>query len=93
MSELPQINRIESNKENGLKKRKRSDSDDDQETSESETELRMLTGLQVRPGEREDNRWLQYSPDNRPLDQVRSDRSELLTIYHCSRILMTSRDT
>ena len=80
MSELPQIN---SNKENGLKKRKRSDSADNQETSESETELRILTGLQVRPGEREDNRWLQYSPDNRPLDQVRTDRPELLTIDHC----------
>ena len=92
MSELPQINRNESNKENGLKKRKRSDSADNQETSKSETELRMLTGLQVRPGEREDNRWLQYSPDNRPLDQVRPDRSELLTIFPCSRILMTSRD-
>ena len=93
MSELPQINRIESNTENGLKIRKRSDSDDNQETSESDTEMRMLTGLQVRPGEREDNRWLQYSPDNRPLDQVRPDRSELLTIFPCSRILMTSRDT
>ena len=82
MSKLPQINRNESNKENGLQ-RKRSDSDDNQETSESETELRILTGLQVRPGEREDNRWLQYSPDNRPLDQVRTDRPELLTIDHC----------
>ena len=83
MSELPQINRMESNKENGLKKRKKSDGEDDQETSGSETELRILTGLQVRPGEREDNRWLQYRPDNRPLDQVRPDRPELLTIYHC----------
>ena len=93
MSELPQINRNESNKENGLKKRKRSDSADNQETSKSETELRMLTGLQVRPGEREDNRWLQYSPDNRPLDQVRGDRPEHLTIFPWLRILMTSRDT
>ena len=38
--------------------------------SKSESELRTLTGLKVRPGEREDNKWLQYSADNKPLDQV-----------------------
>ena len=38
--------------------------------SKSEADLRTLTGLKVRPGEREDNKWLQYSADNKPLDQV-----------------------
>ena len=90
MSELPQINEMESHKET-LRNQSNNGS---HEASKSEAELRAMTGLQVRPGEREDNRWVLYSPDNRPLDQVRTDsRYELLTIYQSSRNLMTSRDT
>ena len=70
MSELPQINEMESNKETLRNQKKVSDSDDSLEAYKSEAELRAMTGLQVRPGEREDNRWVLYSPDNRPMDQV-----------------------
>ena len=85
---------MESPKETLRNQRKMSDSDDGHEACKSEAELRNLTGLQMRPGEREDNRWVLYSPDNRPLDQVSLDsRYEFLTIYPSSRNLMTSRDT
>ena len=82
MSELPQINEMESHMETLRNQREVSDSDDGHKADKSEAELRTLTGLHVRPGEREDNRWVLYSPDNRPLDQVRTDsKFELLTIY------------
>ena len=79
MSELPEINRMESNKEN-LQSISSVDSarehcklecdSNSQDEYKSEGDLRTLTGLKVRPGEREDNKWLQYSADNKPLDQV-----------------------
>ena len=83
MTELLEINRLESNKEN-LQRISSVDSapvpnklecdshDQDDEDCKSEAELRSLTGLRVRPGEREDNRWLQYSADNKPMDQVKT---------------------
>ena len=79
MSELPEINRMESNKENlqsissvnsSHEHNKLECDSDGLQDSKSESELRTLTGLKVRPGEREDNKWLQYSADNKPLDQV-----------------------
>ena len=79
MSELPEINRMESNKENLQSISSVNNSHEHNklecdsaglQDSKSESELRTLTGLKVRPGEREDNKWLQYSADNKPLDQV-----------------------
>ena len=90
MSELPEINRMESNKENlqsissvnsSHEHNKLECDSDGLQDSKSESELRTLTGLKVRPGEREDNKWLQYSADNKPLDQVDNTIKEGLVNY------------
>ena len=107
MSELPEINRMESNKENlqsissvdSARENSKLECDSNgQDDFKSEGELRTLTGLKVRPGEREDNKWLQYSADNKPLDQVNKIHSfihqprTMPMNAHLSRFRMTSRD-
>ena len=90
MSELPEINRMESNKENlqsissvdSARENSKLECDSNgQDDFKSEGELRTLTGLKVSPGEREDNKWLQYSADNKPLDQV--NKITFISLVQC----------
>ena len=49
----------------------------------NENGVQIRSGLIVQPGERLDNKWLQYSSDNKPLDQKSYDEPRYLQKPHC----------